>query len=71
MLFSYKPFSVVGWLVIVSTQFIKQHVIIDLLAGLVLVEAVYKFIEYLFYNTNYLREFIKNKSNNDKIEAFK
>lgn len=27
--------------------------------------------EYLFYNTNYLREFIENKSNNDKIEAFK
>jgi hypothetical protein len=64
-------FNVVGWLIIVSTQFVKQHVIIDLLAGLVLVEAVYKFIEYLFYNTNYLREFIKNKSNNDKMEAFK
>ncbi|GAA0778148.1 phosphatase PAP2 family protein [Clostridium subterminale] len=64
-------FNVVGWLIIISTQFVKQHVIIDLLAGLVLVEAVYKFIEYLFYNTSYLRGFIKNKSNDDKVEAFK
>lgn len=64
-------FNIVGWLIITSTQFVKQHVIIDLLAGLVLVEAVYKIIEYLFYNKNYLKGFIKNKKKDDKIEVFK
>jgi len=48
------------------TQFVKQHVIIDLLAGLVLVEAVYKIIEYLYYNKHYLKGFIKNKKKDDE-----
>ncbi len=59
-------FNIVGWLIIISTQFVKQHVLIDLLAGLVLVEAVYKFVEYLFYNKNYLMGFIKNKRKDDE-----
>jgi len=41
-------------------------VIIDLLAGLVLVEAVYKIIEYLYYNKHYLKGFIKNKKKDDE-----
>lgn len=40
--------------------------IIDLLAGLVLVEAVYKIIEYLFYDKNYLMGFTKNKKKDDE-----
>lgn len=64
-------FNMVGWLVIISTQFVKQHVIMDLLGGLVLVEAVYKVIEYLFYNRNHLRGFAKNENENDNVQAFK
>lgn len=64
-------FNIIGWLIIISTQFVKQHVIMDLLAGLVLVEGVYKGIEYIFYNTNFIKRFDKKKKDINNIEIFK
>ena len=64
-------FNIIGWLIIISTQFVKQHVIMDLLAGLVLVEGVYKGIEYIFYNTNFIKRFDKKKKDINNLEIFK
>ncbi|MGG7165278.1 phosphatase PAP2 family protein [Clostridium ihumii] len=64
-------FNIIGWLIIISTQFVKQHVIMDLLAGLVLVEGVYKGIEYIFYNTNFIKKFYKKKKDINNVEIFK
>lgn len=64
-------FNIIGWLIIFSTQFVKQHVIMDLLAGLVLVEGVYKGIEYIFYNTNFIKKFHKKKKDINNVEIFK
>lgn len=40
--------NILCWLIIISTQFVKQHVLMDLFAALFLVELIYKLVVYLY-----------------------
>jgi len=42
--FTIMAIDIIGSLIILSTQFVKQHVILDLIAGIVMVEVVYRIV---------------------------
>lgn len=53
---SYKLFFIIfAWLIIVSTQLVKQHVVMDLFASLLLVQLLYNIVSYLYYNPKVLK----------------
>ncbi len=54
-------FNILGWLIILSTQFVKQHVIMDLFASLLLVQFLYTIVNYIYYNSSTVKNYLSSK----------